>query len=363
MLKITIEKKILHRILILAFLFLAGIVMVYSVGFPSFVDLPIVGGSEDVWGDQNNILWNATLNVLNRTFTENGTLRAGNNGSFYDLNVTNNLIVSGSITGEVVNAMNNENVTLLLSNGVSNITVAYLFVTKEFVLIGNMTSVNVSNLNINGSLYPTIDDFFDLSNGSLRWRNLNLSGVIEAASATIPTVRLTNLQDLDGTNFFDYTSAGASTTCGQPDQTGTVTCTSISITKSQVSDFSDGNCSVQNTCSEVIYNNNASKFVKGADFSIEQNISNVSNQKIQNFTGDYSGNKINGTNLTFSVANIKTINTTNLTTFNLSVTNANVTFGNGLNGYTIYWQKKQCNATCFCEYVNETIVGYDCINP
>jgi len=63
----------------------------------------------------------------------------------------------------------------------TTITADTITVTNLFV-IGNISNVNVSNLNVNGSLYPAIDNLFDLGSGTLRWRNANLTGTLQAGT-------------------------------------------------------------------------------------------------------------------------------------------------------------------------------------
>jgi len=78
----------------------------------------------------------------------------------------------------------NDNLRNVLSN-FTDATFINLVVYKNLFVIGNISNVNITNLNINGSLYPVIDSTYDLGNGSLRWRVLNLSGTLETGSATI----------------------------------------------------------------------------------------------------------------------------------------------------------------------------------
>ena len=172
---------------------------------------------------------------------QSGRLIAGLNSSFYDFNVTNNLIVIGNISGEIPNAFKNSNFSTLynneagtrfsisngsaeyastgyksanysaeyastgykianftsnladrlaelfnrgnlsndLSNGViTSIITDTLQVNKQFIVIGNITNANVTNLNINGSLIPSLDANFDIGNATSRWRNANYSGTV-----------------------------------------------------------------------------------------------------------------------------------------------------------------------------------------
>ena len=72
-----------------------------------------------------------------------------------------------------------------LSTGVAStivttdITADTILVNKNLYVVGNISNVNVTNLNVNGSLYPAITATFDVGNGSLRWRNANFSGDME----------------------------------------------------------------------------------------------------------------------------------------------------------------------------------------
>jgi len=80
-----------------------------------------------------------------------------------------------------------ENLSSDLSAGiVSNITTSSItadtITTTNLFVIGNISNVNVSNLNVNGSLFPALDNLFDLGNGTLRWRNANLSGTLQAGT-------------------------------------------------------------------------------------------------------------------------------------------------------------------------------------
>ena len=77
--------------------------------------------------------------------------------------------------------------------------------------------------------------------------------------------------------------------------------------------------------------------------------------KIINATTLLDNNTIIRTN------NLSNVVLGNVRMTNLSVINTNITFGNGAsNGATIYWQKLQCNSTCICEYLNQTIISRNC---
>lgn len=47
-----------------------------------------------------------------------------------------------------------------------------LLVTGNFEVLGNTTTLNVTEVNINGSAFPQLDNLFDLGSNALRWRNL-----------------------------------------------------------------------------------------------------------------------------------------------------------------------------------------------
>ena len=57
-----------------------------------------------------------------------------------------------------------------------------IFVGGNLHIIGNITNTEISNLNINGSMFPSLDDMFDVGNGSLQWDDGNFSGTLEAGT-------------------------------------------------------------------------------------------------------------------------------------------------------------------------------------
>jgi len=155
----------------------------------------------------------------------------GNNANFTFLNVSQNLIVIGNIYGEIPDSFKVENGTKLsfsryttenfttnydartdrfgvnnysneysssgfkilnysieyastgyklgnLSSGMSSGVIttiltstltSSLIITKNLVIIGNITNMNVSSLNVNGSLIPFLDNIFYIGNGTNRW--------------------------------------------------------------------------------------------------------------------------------------------------------------------------------------------------
>jgi hypothetical protein len=64
----------------------------------------------------------------------------------------------------------------------STITTDTAIVNKNLYVIGNISNTNITHLNVNGSLYPSIDAQFDIGNGTLRWRNANFSGILSVGT-------------------------------------------------------------------------------------------------------------------------------------------------------------------------------------
>src|SRR3989338_8568280 len=55
----------------------------------------------------------------------------------------------------------------------------------QTLYVYNISSLAVTNVNINGSLYPKFDNQFDLGNVSLRWRNGYFSGDVNIRGTTV----------------------------------------------------------------------------------------------------------------------------------------------------------------------------------
>ena len=163
--------------------------------------------------------------------------------------------------------------------------------------------------------------------------NLTINGTLTTINKTNLTQLLINeLLDSDETNFFDGTGS-ASQTLTSIDSTGAITYTTISITKSQVSDFNDANCSATNSCSEIVYSNNntalsrgnvtdnnhianSNQFIRGVDFGISKNISNYTQYQVEantfktsNFSNDVK-NVINTSDLSIRNFNASIVNST-----------------------------------------------------
>ena len=57
-----------------------------------------------------------------------------------------------------------------------------VFIGGNLHIIGNISNTDITHLNINGSLFPSLDAMFDLGNNSLRWQDGNLSGTLQAGT-------------------------------------------------------------------------------------------------------------------------------------------------------------------------------------
>ncbi len=105
-----------------------------------------------------------------------------------------------------------------------------LTVNQNLYIIGNLTNVNVNNINVNGSILPSLDSTFDLGNASAKWQDANFSGTVQAGilsdgSATItggvvnaPTIEVSGsivqveanaFKTLNLTNYFGDASFNA----------------------------------------------------------------------------------------------------------------------------------------------------------
>jgi len=56
---------------------------------------------------------------------------------------------------------------------------------------GNITVLDVNNLQVNGSFYPSLDNTFNIGNASLRWKSANFTDTIEAGTFTDGTAVIT----------------------------------------------------------------------------------------------------------------------------------------------------------------------------
>jgi hypothetical protein len=60
-----------------------------------------------------------------------------------------------------------------------------LTVMKNLRVAGNITYVNAQTLNVNGSLVPPLDNWFDIGNSSNRWRNASFAGSVNTNNLVV----------------------------------------------------------------------------------------------------------------------------------------------------------------------------------
>lgn len=118
------------------------------------------------------------------------------------LTVIGNVNISGNLY--VLNIFSDSiNTNTIVVN--STLTADTVIVNKNLIVFGNVTNITISNLVVNGTLNPALDNFFDVGNGSLRWRNANFSGVIDANSLRVGGKDVQLI--LDAFNLNNFTSA------------------------------------------------------------------------------------------------------------------------------------------------------------
>jgi len=138
---------------------------------------------------------NVTINVGAGTgLTGGGDLTVGDDSSSITLNTNSNVPLKDqreTITADGWTFQNN------------------LTVQGNLDVFGNITSTDVSNLNVNGSIVPPsqYDNTFDLGNGSRRWRNAYIAQ---------------NLYDGNSDNFFEDTNTGNGLRISGIDSDGTI---------------------------------------------------------------------------------------------------------------------------------------------
>ena len=156
---VKMKKEKFIKILFVFSIFLVSLVMAGSINLPIPSDFPAVGSTS--WGNPLLISHNKTLDTIRVLHTENGTLKAGINGSFLNLNVTgilnvtyayfndtnitNDLNVFGNIYGEIPNSFKNTNFSEKVGE---NITIG------SNTTIGSATSaVNMTLFSLDGTLF------------------------------------------------------------------------------------------------------------------------------------------------------------------------------------------------------------------
>ena len=77
----------------------------------------------------------------------------------------------------------------------------------QTVYVYNLSSLAVSELNVNGSFIPSFDNVFDLGSSILKWRDLFLGGEIVMSDGNISS-NSTSLFYNNGSKFFDLTKGG-----------------------------------------------------------------------------------------------------------------------------------------------------------
>lgn len=360
--------------------------------------------SENVSNASNLAIKNGTpANLTNlNVFSLNGTALSLFNKSI-DLSTYNKSIslVNYNQSISLVNynqsiSLNNYNQSILLDtfNDIVNFLKNVFFYNSAFIR-GNLTVNSSGIFTVNGTVAGTgfdvftrVGDFkienisnhsnFPLSNFQLG-NVSNYSQFVKGVDFNIGNIsnytqyqrssdfNLGNISNLTKTSSFSILLGNFTTV-----NSSNVSATNITATRftglldcGMLSGGSDGDfCADTSGASDVVINmgniSNYSQFVKGVDFNIG-NISNYSQfvKGIDFNLGNISNKTIfNGTQNDVSFGNIFG-NATKIT--NLTIRNTNITFGDGMqNGFTIYFQKKQCNATCMCEYINETIISRDC---
>jgi len=214
---------------------------------------PVVNADLNTWG---GIL----IELFDVIQTKNGTLKAGINASIQILNVT------GDLRGQTAN-FTTVNISELLVYGTINATTVNA---TQMYINGNAVNHSITCIGLTGSADlcdgtdntggdPDTTDYWRRINmtdflgpNSSILRVLNMSNIRESLfdatnltlnlstsfnNTNITTLSVQNLNDLDGSNFFDLSGCGAGATSTAYSAIGTITCESILITESQISDL------------------------------------------------------------------------------------------------------------------------------
>jgi len=125
------------------------------------------------------------LNVTQSLIVAGGANISGSVSVNNNINLTasGNIDASGTITADTLKATNQLDIGGGFSQGGLTIDQDGDIITQGDILFsGSVTFLNVSHLSVNGSVNPSLDATFDIGNASLRWRNANFSGIVEAGS-------------------------------------------------------------------------------------------------------------------------------------------------------------------------------------
>jgi len=129
-----------------------------------------------------NNSWSTTYNVTYAGSINNDSYLSTYNSS-YLINLTNINILDLNASSATIHGDANITGSLFVGNttfnggwGDNGVSITGGSVFAQSLYVYNITSLAVTHLNINGSLFPFFDDEFDIGNVSNRFRNLYLSG-------------------------------------------------------------------------------------------------------------------------------------------------------------------------------------------
>ena len=171
---------------------------IYSLTTASSVS---IGGNLDMNNHQINNVANPSSSddALNLGYADSRYVNVAGDTMTGDLNMnTHSISGVNQLTASKIVDRDNSNYYLDPS---STSKVNQMWVTSNLLVQGNISNVNVNNLNTNGSLLPTIDNSFDLGNASRMWRNAYLSTDLTVGkNVTIGE----NIKDGSGTNRISF---------------------------------------------------------------------------------------------------------------------------------------------------------------
>ena len=121
-----------------------------------------------LYGSNAQFSGNVSAANFNGAFSGNATL-----SNYY------NMTQSDAITSQYANKSANE-----------NISGSYTFL-NNITVLGRTTSVNITAMNVNGSLLPVIDNSFNLGNSTNRWRNITVAGNASIGGLDILSLAIT----------------------------------------------------------------------------------------------------------------------------------------------------------------------------